>query len=65
MSKFTMNPEEFMTISATAKVVDKDASDRYLKKVEEARVKMEELGFARLVDKKMGRKPPTLRRRIS
>lgn len=65
MSKIKWDYDTFHVIPVSAKMVTDEETARYLEKVEEAKATMERLGLNRLVDKKVDKRPPTLRRKIS
>lgn len=57
--------EEFHKIPVSAKLVADEDVSKYLAKMEEARARMKTLGFGRLLDKHITRRPPKLRRKIT
>lgn len=65
MRKHAFDYEEFFVLPTMADPVDKAAKERYFQQVAEAKARMVELGFATLLDKKMPKQPPRLRRRVS
>jgi hypothetical protein len=65
MNRVRFEGETFMEIPVNAKVTDDEAVARYLQRVEEAKQKMKACGFTHILEKRIEKRPPKLRRRIS
>lgn len=64
MTRFIMDPEEFMTIPIGVNLVSKEAQERYEALVAEAKERMAKSGMQSLLDKQVQKRPPKLCRRI-
>jgi len=62
MSDLKYDPDTFYILPVEANPVTEDEVTRYLAKVEEAKARMNELGFQSLLDKKAERRPRRERR---
>lgn len=64
MKRIKWDYDTFITLPTSVKTVSDEAVEHYLEAAAAAKAKMETLGFNCLLDKKVDRRPPRLRRRV-
>lgn len=65
MRDLNHSPEEFYIIPAFADTAIKEKRERYEEQVVEAKARMRALGLKSLLDTRIQKRPPTMKRRIS